>query len=133
MELRDYISLLAISISVTSLALSIYERKIKLSAYLGCDDNGDFIDIYNLSSRKITVSYFKIYSSAFKHFFTKDYADTFYEYGMNGKIIIEPHEYETVTFYEEYNINAFLNKSQNKRIYISIFVSGKKAKTIRLR
>lgn len=128
------ISIIALSVSIINLLLSTYDKKIKLDAYLYSDYvDGYHIDIYNNSSRKVTISYFKIYRAKFKHLSKRDFAQTWYDDQDIAKYVIAPYESETIEFYEDYRIDGFIENSKGKHLYIALFVSGKKVKTIRLR
>lgn len=133
MEFKEYISLFAIVISVISLVLTIYDRKIKVVANLSSNYDGYHLEIYNQGSRKITVSYFEIYSAKHKYFSDRTYAETWYNDAHDVKYIILPYEFKKISFDEEYTLDGFIKQSQNKHIYASIYVSGKHAKTIKLR
>ncbi|MDQ6901485.1 MAG: hypothetical protein M3139_00570 [Bacteroidota bacterium] len=130
----DYISLIAVTVSIIAFWHSISEKKIKLDAYLYYEyPDGYEIDIYNNSSRKVTISYFKIYRAKYKYLSKKDFANTWYDDNLFPKYVIAPYESNKIEFYEQYRIDSFIEKSKNKHMYMALFVAAKKCKTIRLR
>ena len=68
-NLKDYISVIAIIISIISFSISIYDRKVKLSAYMVSLGDEYYIDIYNLSNRKVTIPYFELFHSKWRFLF----------------------------------------------------------------
>lgn len=133
MQFNEYISLIAIIISIISFGITIYDKSIKIIGTLSSDLDGDYFDIYNQSNRKITISYFEIYASKSRLFSKRTYADTWYNDNYDEKYVILPYEYKQITFDQEYSLKSFLQRKGNKHVYAAIYISGKYAKTIKLR
>ena len=128
----DCISIFALAVSIIAFGYSMYEKKIKLDAYLNLGYLRADIDIYNNSSRKVTIPYFKIYSAKHKYFSKRRFAHTWFDDNDIPKYVIHPYESTTIQFIEAYNLDDFIKNSKGKHVYISLFVSRKKVKTVRL-
>jgi hypothetical protein len=133
-EFKDYISLIALIISIIAFTITIYERKLRLSLSLSEFGGYNVIDIYNLTSRKVTISYFELYSCRHRFFlFKRTYANTWYNDGQHPKNLISAYESISIPFTDEYEINNFVAAALGERIYMKLQINGRKYKTVRLR
>lgn len=96
----DCISIFALAVSIIAFGYSMYEKKIKLQAYLNTGNRGHDIDIYNNSSRKVTIPYFEIYSAKHKYFSKRRFAHTWFDDNNIPKYIINPYESTNIQFME---------------------------------
>jgi len=130
-DVKNWIAIAGFILSIINLIRSLNESRIKVDASIEHGNKEVDIVIYNHSSRKITVTYFEIYSK--KHFFSfrKKKVKTWYDEGDTSKYIISPDEFKTINFSKQYKIpDAFFQNG--KRFYIKIYISKKKKKTILL-
>lgn len=138
LNISESISFLSMALSVIAFSVSLYDKKIKLDAYLYYDGKNSmdnhYLDIYNNSTRKIIITHFEIYRSRFKYLSHKSFAETWYSEGDDSKCTISPFDSSSVIFNEQYDITRFISiaKQKHQGVYISIYVAGKKTKTIKL-
>ena len=131
--LSDCVSLIAIALSIITFAITIYDRRVKLSATLNGVGDENSIDIYNLSNKKVTIPYFELYRSKCRYFTTKIPANTPFDWSFNSKFVIPPYESISIEFKDENKINNFVAAALPEHIYLRLQIYGKKYKTIRLR
>ena len=129
LTLANWLGIAALAISIFNFIRSLNERRIRVDASFGYFGPDTLITLYNNSTRKITVTYFEIYSSKY-YFGKKNFVHTPYSDGDMGKYVISPYESETITFNDQYRISPVWVFGES--LYIRIWVSGKPVKTIRL-
>lgn len=137
MYFKDYlpitISLVALGLSIWNFILNYREKRLNLSASLNSDYERDYIEIYNNSFRKISITYFELYWKPSRFSSRKKYVRTWYDDGGEAKFSIPAHESHSINFIEQYSIRSFLASSVNKPLYLVIVLNGTKKKRIRLR
>ncbi|GAA4448981.1 hypothetical protein GCM10023092_02400 [Rurimicrobium arvi] len=131
-DLKGWLSIAAIIISLVNLYRSIREKKINVDASVEIGNNTVDLVIYNNSTRKITISYFKIYSSRFRWLTKRNYAHTWYDDGESPKYLIAPHEYISMRFEDEYSIGDKFFFRGKLRTYVTVIVAGRITRTIKL-
>jgi hypothetical protein len=128
-EITIWLGILGFFISIVNLYRSIREKKVKLDANIGFIGNTTHVNIYNNSSRRITISYFKIYRAKFRYLAKRHYVRTGYHEGENTHFLIEPYSHVTLNFQEQ---NSISEKFLTGALFLKVYIPGNIKRIIRL-
>jgi hypothetical protein len=131
-ETKDYISIAALIISVISLYFSRFDKRINLGARLNFDGDIYTLDIYNNSNRHVTISYIDIFGAKSEKALKRDSATTWYDGSNSPNFVIKSHESTNIEFEGPYELNGFISRNKGNNIYLTLFVSGKRNKTMKI-
>jgi len=130
-EIGTWIGSLGFVLSLVNIYRSIGEKKVKLNADIGFSGDVTNIIIYNNSSRRVTIQYFKIYMSKSKYLTKRHYIRTLYDEGEDSHFPVEPYERTTLQLQGQNSIpKEFITHGV---LFLKVYVPGNIRRTIRLR
>lgn len=130
LSIENWIGIAGFLLAAYTLWKTSYDRRIKLGASRSNDQYSTTITIYNNSTRKIVVDYFELYYAKCRYSRRKQKLITWYDDNDMRKYGIDPYTHKDIDFDEMYEIPW--PKQVSAKLFITVFVAGKKTKTIKI-